>query len=407
MDGREKKFEEQVDASLKSLGFDDPARLELLKQFMGIDKAVIQTIRDVKTQVDPHLPEILDRLYRHLRSFPETNRYFESDETVRRLKQAQKDYFEALMSGDYRSDYLRKVARVGMAHVQVGLKPEWHIGIYSKYICEVMSAIIDETTRTKGVFQRPPQASALAHLQAVVKVFLFDMTLALISYIGPLTKGLEEEREAARHSLKKLCAQSEWVGDACRDNACNVVTLNKAAEGMNQSIHDISKSIQETTHITRDAVEKATAASTKISHLTALSGEIGNMIKTIRSIAQQTNLLALNATIESARAGEAGKGFSVVANEVKELSTMTAKVVEEISQKITTMQEEVEKAVKAIKDVAETIGSINGIITAVSDSVEEQAETTIEMTRGIAEMAKRMGEVKNYIEKNKLLNGQN
>jgi len=52
--------------------------------------------------------------------------------------------------------------------------------------------------------------------------------------------------------------------------------------------------------------------------------EIENFSKQIQKITMQSNLLALNALIESARAGEAGAGFSIVANEVKMLSSEIA-----------------------------------------------------------------------------------
>ena len=64
----------------------------------------------------------------------------------------------------------------------------------------------------------------------------------------------------------------------------------------------------------------------------------------IRAITGQTRMLALNATIEAARAGEAGRGFSVVANEVKAVST-------QIDQLASTMESELRGALDALRAV--------------------------------------------------------
>jgi len=68
----------------------------------------------------------------------------------------------------------------------------------------------------------------------------------------------------------------------------------------------------------------------RLEGLESRMGELRQLSEAVGKIASQTNLLALNAAIEAARAGEAGRGFSVVANEVRELSRMSARTGREI-----------------------------------------------------------------------------
>jgi methyl-accepting chemotaxis protein len=187
---------------------------------------------------------------------------------------------------------------------------------------------------------------------------------------------------------EEATAQANTVSAATEQVSRNLQTVATGAEEMSATIKDIAKNAGEAAKVASEAVKNAQTTNAIVSKLGESSAEIGQVIKVITSIAQQTNLLALNATIEAARAGEAGKGFAVVANEVKELAKQTAKATEDISQKITAIQEDTKEAVKAIGTISGIINQINDISNTIATAVEEQSATTNEMSRNVVEAAK-------------------
>jgi len=199
-------------------------------------------------------------------------------------------------------------------------------------------------------------------------------------------------------NAEETSAQASTVATATQQVTTNLNSVATGAEEMTSTVQSISSNASEAAKVAGEAVKTANSANATIAKLGESSAEVGQVIKVITSIAQQTNLLALNATIEAARAGEAGKGFAVVANEVKELAKQTAKATEDISQKITAIQEDTKRAVDSIGSITAIINQINDISGTIATAVEEQSATTNEMSRNVQEAAKGSGEISHNIQ---------
>ena len=201
------------------------------------------------------------------------------------------------------------------------------------------------------------------------------------------------ESQTMRNVSEQTSAQADTVSSFAEQVSANSQSVATGVEEMTASIKEIAKNATEAARVATSAVRTAESTNETIDKLGTSSVEIGNVIKTITSIAQQTNLLALNATIEAARAGEAGKGFAVVANEVKELAKQTAGATEDISQKIEAIQTDTKGAVDAIGQITTIINQINDIQNTIASAVEEQTATTNEIARNVNQAAQGSSEI--------------
>ncbi len=252
----------------------------------------------------------------------------------------------------------------------------------------------------------PKLASTQDEIGILARAFS-EMSTSLEKGIQELAHGIHDSSrqiatasQALTTSSRKMSANSEEterlansVSSASEQTNRNVQVVATVAEEMSGSFREISSDVLKATQITSEAVKMAESTNETISKLGESGAEIGKVVKVITAIAEQTNLLALNAAIEAARAGEAGKGFAVVANEVKDLAKKTAKATEEIGQKIGVIQNDTKDAVDAIHQIGKIISQINTLSTTIAGALEEQAASTVEISRSVTDAARGTGEV--------------
>ncbi len=165
--------------------------------------------------------------------------------------------------------------------------------------------------------------------------------------------------------VDNLMHMIEQVTDQINGNAQSAAITTKEADKVGESIALCNGQMQEMAEAMRQ--------------ISACSGEIQHIIKTIEDIAFQTNILALNAAVEAARAGSAGKGFAVVADEVRNLAAKSADAAKNTTELIEKTLHMVETGSKLTNLTQESLGSVvNGAeivtdqIKVISDASKEQ-----------------------------------
>lgn len=198
---------------------------------------------------------------------------------------------------------------------------------------------------------------------------LLDRSAAVMSTkAGSLTETSDQVR-----------AQTSRVSEAAAGTMDSIDQLSAASTELVASIGEISRNAGDSASGSKSAADLARHASDEIENLAQRSENVGAVVEIIRGIAAQTSLLALNATIEAARAGEMGRGFAVVASEVKILSAQTAKATDEVSGQIGAMQEATQRSLKAMREIASSIGLVESLADAIAHSVDEQSRATAEI----------------------------
>nr|WP_319483979.1 methyl-accepting chemotaxis protein [uncultured Cohaesibacter sp.] len=194
-----------------------------------------------------------------------------------------------------------------------------------------------------------------------------------------------QAREVIRRTatLNEISHSAKVSSDMASASAASSVGYAKAVSGRGQDLQTAANDITEQTEKARRVVGEAEhvsrSAEGTMERLNQATTQIGDIVEMIDKIAAQTNLLALNATIEAARAGEAGKGFAVVAQEVKELSSQTARATSTISSQIADLQQAASETGTLILTISDMIASVNEVTSTIAVAVDVQKGATAQM----------------------------
>ena len=113
---------------------------------------------------------------------------------------------------------------------------------------------------------------------------------------------------------------------------------------------------------------------------------INDAIEVIDQIAFQTNILSLNAAVEAATAGEAGKGFAVVAGEVRNLASRSAEAAREIKELVEDANEKANSGKLVSDNMIKGYQELNKHITQTIHIIEDVSSSSKEQMTGIEQI---------------------
>jgi methyl-accepting chemotaxis protein len=219
-----------------------------------------------------------------------------------------------------------------------------------------------------------------------VKLTSADLATTAASLLDGACQQSESASSTAA-SLEEIAVSVSCVADAAVDlrelSDQSLQASNRGSERLQQllgEMNGVQHSVGEIEQVVVQFIESTQA--------------ITSMTRQVRDIADQTNLLALNAAIEAARAGEQGRGFAVVADEVRklaEMSSQSAKRIDEITQNLTQQSSAVAQVVERGKASLKASESAVASVSAAFDEAREVSERT---HRGMGEITGSVSEQK-------------
>ena len=240
-----------------------------------------------------------------------------------------------------------------------------------------------------------------------------------------LSQNIEKSSETAAVSLDRQKQSTDAFVES-------ISQLSQSASGMALNAEEVAKTTNDAADVTNRGTEqvkimigsmnnvtqRVDTAVLKVGALNEAAQQIKMILSVISSISEKTSLLALNAAIEAARAGDAGRGFAVVADEIRTLATRTKNSTVEISQVISELQDSTSElncfmlesqtdtketmeiasqTALLLKEIADLTVRINGMITQMSATAEEQSVVTGTLSEQAGEIARINDEIRSLL----------
>jgi methyl-accepting chemotaxis protein/ligand-binding sensor domain-containing protein len=280
------------------------------------------------------------------------------------------------------------------------------LGAMSRFSEGDLSVTLDAKTDDEiGELRRGFNTAVMNIRGMVVQVHeIVRATVAASRHIRASTEQMAHGAHQQIEQAAQVASAAEQMTSAVADNARHIGLVAEMAQRSGQDAQEGGRVVRDTFASMDTIVSSVGASAETVAALGESSLQITKITRVIDQLADQTNLLALNAAIEAARAGKHGRTFAIVAEEIRDLADRTSSSTKAIAEVIRENEQAVRDAVErmgqvsgqlangrqlvdragdALDSIITNSGKVLDSIKQVTQSSEEQAQTTVHIGRNI------------------------
>jgi methyl-accepting chemotaxis protein len=192
------------------------------------------------------------------------------------------------------------------------------------------------------------------------------------------------EQAAAISQTSSTASEIAQTAKQATEHADSVIQMTQRSEELSQDgLHVVEEAVGSSAAL-GDQVKRIAATMADLSERTL---QVGEIIASVKDLAEQSNLLALNASIEAAKAGDQGRGFAVVALEMRNLAEQSRQAAVQVRAILSEIQRGAREAAAATDEGAEKAVSTVALSRAAGEAIEGLALVIRESAQAARQIA--------------------
>ena len=276
------------------------------------------------------------------------------------------------------------------------------IGVQSKNLNSAVDSIRDLINSIKKVAatadgMRNEVAASTEETSAAFEEISANLG-SVANQFNQLSKTVEDSSAAVSEITSNIASLDTII----TRQMTSVTESSSAMEEMMAAINNVTNTSNEKRNATADLMSILADGKNKLASMNQVASTLGKSIDEmmevtaiINNITSQSNMLSMNAAIEAAHAGDSGKGFSVVADEMRVLSSSTAENAKRIEATLTTNIEIIEKLLRQSTETGTAFGKIEVGVNDLADALTEISNAMVELSEGSSEVIQAVEEMRN------------